>query len=88
MREGRNIIKSIAIAVFLSAFLVGPALAGQCPVDMKKIDAALAQNPSITAAQLAEVTKLRAAGASQHSSSQHGASVKSLAKAMEILGIM
>ena len=81
-------MKSIAIAVFLSAFLVGPALAGQCPVDMKKIDAALAQSPSITAAHLDEVTKLRAEGASQHSSGQHGAAVNSLAKAMEILGIM
>ncbi len=81
-------MKHIAIAAFLSAILVGPALAGQCPVEMKKIDAALAQNPSITAAQLAEVTKLRAEGASQHSSGQHGASVNTLAKAKEILGIM
>ena len=81
-------MKRIAIAAFLSAILAGPALAGQCPVDMKKIDAALAQNPSISAAQLAEVTKLRAEGAAQHQASQHGASVKTLAKAKEILGIM
>ena len=80
-------MKPIAIAAFLSAMLAGPALAGQCPVDMKKIDAALAQNPSISAEQLAEVTKLRAAGAAQHSSSQHGASVTTLAKAKSILGI-
>ena len=81
-------MKRIVIAAILSAILAGPALAGQCPVDMKKIDAALAQNPSISAAQLAEVTKLRAQGEAEHKSSQHGASVKSLAKAMEILGIM
>ncbi len=81
-------MKRIFIAAILSAILAGPALAGQCPVGMKKIDAALAQNPSISAAQLAEVTKLRAAGAAQHSSGQHGDAVSSLAKAMEILGIM
>ena len=81
-------MKRIVIAAILNAILAGPALAGQCPVDMKKIDAALAQNPSISAAQLAEVTKLRAQGEAEHKSSQHGASVKTLANAMEILGIM
>ncbi len=81
-------MKHIAIAAFLSAMLAGPALASQCPKDMKKIDAALAQSPSISATQLAEVTKLRAQGEAEHKSSQHGASVKNLAKAMEILGIM
>jgi hypothetical protein len=80
-------MKRVAIAVFLSAILAGPALAGQCPVDMKKIDAVLAQNPQISAAQLAEVTELRAQGEVQHKGRQHGASVKTLAKAKEILGI-
>ena len=80
-------MKPVAIAAFLSVILAGPALAGQCPVDMKKIDAALAQNPQISAAQLAEVTGLRAEGEAQHKSRQHGASVKTLAKAKEILGI-
>ncbi len=81
-------MKRVAIAAFLSAILAGPALAGQCPVDMKKVDGALAQNPQISAAQLAEVTKLRAEGEAQHKGGQHGASVKTLAKAKEILGIM
>ena len=70
-------MKRIAIAAILTAFLAGPALAGQCPVDMKKIDAALA-----------EVTALRAQGETQHKGGQHGASVKTLAKAKDILGIM
>jgi hypothetical protein len=55
---------------------------------MKAIDAALAKSPQISAAQLAEVTKLRAEGGAQHKSGQHGASVKTLAKAKEVLGIM
>ena len=80
-------MKYIAIAAFLSAILAGPALAGQCPADMRKIDAALSQSPQISAAQLAEVTELRAKGEAQHKSGQHGGSVKTLAKAMEILGI-
>ena len=80
-------MKHLAIAAFLSAILAGPALAGRCPVDMRKIDAALAQNPQISAAQLAEVTDLRAKGAAQHKSRQHGASVNTLAKAKKILGI-
>jgi len=81
-------MKRIAIAAILTAVLVGPALAGQCPVDMKKIDAALATSPQISAAQMTEVTKLRAEGEKQHKGGQHGASVKTLAKAKEILGIM
>ena len=81
-------MKRIAVAVILTAVLAGPALAGQCPLDMKKIDAALAASPQISAAQMAEVTKLRAEGEKQHKGSQHGASVKTLAKAKEILGIM
>ena len=81
-------MKRIAIAAILTAVLVGPALAGQCPLDMKKVDAALAASPQISAAQMIEVTKLRAEGEKQHKGGQHGASVKTLAKAKEILGIM
>ncbi len=81
-------MKRIAIAAILTAVLAGPALAGQCPVEMKKIDAALAASPQISAAQMAEVTQLRAEGEKQHKSGQHGASVKTLAKAKDILGIM
>ncbi len=81
-------MKTIAIAAFLCATLAGPVLAGQCPLDMKKIDAALAQSPQISAAQLAEVTKLRSKGEAQHKSGQHGGSVETLAQAKEILGIM
>ncbi len=81
-------MKRIAIAAILTAVLAGPALAGQCPVDMKKIDAALAAGPQISAAQMAEVTALRAEGGTQHKAGQHGAAVTTLAKAKDILGIM
>lgn len=63
------------------------ALAFHCPADMKKIDDALAKNPKISTAQLAEVKKLRAAGETAHSAGKHQESVDTLAKAMKILGI-
>ena len=67
---------------------VAPAFAFQCPVDMKAVDAALAGNSSLSAAQKAEVAKLRAQGEAQHKSGKHKGSVDSLAKAKKILGLM
>ncbi len=81
-------MKRIALAAILTAVLAGPALAGQCPVDMKKVDAALAANPQISADQMTEVKALRAQGEKEHKGGQHGASVATLAKAKDILGIM
>jgi hypothetical protein len=54
---------------------------------MKKIDDALAANPSLTAEQLAEVQKLRKEGEDYHNAGQHQESVDTLAKAKAILGI-
>ncbi len=76
------------------AFLAGTialastaAMAFHCPADMKKIDAALAKNPTLTAAQMTEVKKLRADGEAAHSAGKHQDSVDTLAKAMKILAI-
>ena len=79
-------MKGIALTV-AAALLAFPAFAGQCPADMGQIDAALSQNPSLTAEQMAEVKKLRAEGEALHKSGQHAESVEALAKAKEILGI-
>ncbi len=65
----------------------GAALAFHCPADMKKIDAALAKNPQLTAAQMSEVKKLRADGEAMHKASKHQESVDTLAKAMKILNV-
>ncbi len=67
--------------------LAAPAFAGQCPMDMAKIDAALAANSTLSAAQLAEVQALRAEGQALHESGDHAASVATLAEAKGILGI-
>ncbi len=63
------------------------ALAFHCPVDMKKIDEALAKNPKLTDAQMVEVKKLRADGETFHKAGKHQDAVDTLAKAMKILGV-
>lgn len=63
------------------------AFAFHCPMDMKKIDDAMAANPPLTVEQMAEVKKLRAEGESLHKAGKHQESVDTLAKAMMILDI-
>jgi hypothetical protein len=63
------------------------ALAFHCPADMKKIDEALAKNPSLSPAQLAEVKKQRADGEAFHKAGKHQESVDVLGKAMKTLNI-
>lgn len=78
----RGIIAAIALGLASSA-----ALAFHCPADMKKIDAALAKNPKLSAAQMADVKKFRAEGEAFHKAGKHQDSVDTLAKAMKILNI-
>ena len=79
----------VAAATFAGALLMaGTAFAFHCPKDMAQIDAALAQNPKISAEQMAEVKKLRAEGEVLHKAGKHQDAVDTLAKAKEILGIM
>ncbi|HEY7674199.1 MAG TPA: hypothetical protein VH867_03145 [Burkholderiales bacterium] len=68
-------------------FASASAFAFHCPADMKKIDAALAKNPKLTAKQMADVKKFRADGEALHKAGKHQDSVDTLAKAMKILGI-
>ena len=78
--------RTLLVAVFTVAFS-GSALAFHCPVDMKDIDAALGANPQLSAEQLAQVKKLRAAGEAQHKDGKHAEAVETLGQAKEILGI-
>lgn len=71
-----------AVAAFAAS---GAAFGFHCPQDMAKIDAALAKNPKLTAAQLAEVKKYRADGEALHKAGKHQESVDTLAKALKIL---
>ena len=71
-----------ALIVFASA-----AFAFHCPAEMKKIDDAMAKNPKLTEAQMADVKKYRAEGETLHKAGKHQESVDTLAKAMAILNI-
>jgi hypothetical protein len=68
-------------------FAAGTAMAMHCPADMKKIDEALAKNPKLSAAEMADVKKFRAEGEALHKAGKHQESVDTLAKAMKILKI-
>lgn len=75
------LISALALAVCTSAFAM------HCPLDMKKIDAALATGPDLSEQQLARVKTLRAEGEALHNAGKHQESVDTLAQAMQILGI-
>ncbi len=64
-----------------------PVFAGSCPKDMKKIDAALAGNPSVSASDMARIKELRASGEALHKAGKHSDSVADLHEAMRMLGI-
>lgn len=80
-------LKHTLIGIAAALFIAGPAVAAQCPLDMKKIDEAMSANPAISAEQMAEVKQLRAEGEALHEAGKHGESVDTLAKAKAILGI-
>lgn len=78
--------KQVLIATAFG-LLSSAAMAFHCPVDMKKIDDALAKNPKLTAAQMTDVKKMRADGETLHKAGKHQESLDTLAKAMKVLGI-
>jgi hypothetical protein len=80
-------MKSKLILAAGALLFSGAALAFHCPADMKKIDEALAKNPKLTEAQMAEVKKQRAEGEALHKAGKHQESVDTLAKAMKTLGV-
>jgi len=79
-------VSRILPAALLLAFSL-PVLASSCPKDMKKIDAALASNPSVSATDMARIQELRASGEANHKSGNHSQSVADLHEAMKLLGI-
>lgn len=75
---------SVAAALALAS---APALAHNCPNEMKSIDARLATNPKLAAADMDKVKKLRADGEAAHKAGQHADSMKALGEAKKLLGI-
>jgi len=78
----KRIIVAVATLLFAAA-----AWAFHCPADMKKIDDALAKNPKLTDAQMADVKKYRAEGEALHKAGKHQESIDTLGKAMKILNV-
>ncbi len=78
-------MKRAALLVALT-FCAGAAIAHNCPNEMKMIDEALPQ-AKLSAAQAAEVKKLRAEGEALHKAGKHGESMAALGKARSLLNL-
>jgi len=83
LEEESMIARSLFVAAILMA-LSAPASAYYCPKQGKAIDAAIAKG-NLSAAQTADVKRLRDQGMAQHGSGDHKAAVKSLAEATRII---
>jgi len=79
-------MKLLTIASALWLFAV-PAFAFQCPTDIAAIDAALAAGTDLSDEQIAQVEALRDEGQKLHDAGDHQASVDTLAKAKDMLGM-
>lgn len=77
---------TVALATAI-IFAAGSTFANHCPLEMKKIDEALAKNPKLEASQMADVKKFRAEGETLHKAGKHQESLEALGKAEKILGI-
>lgn len=78
-------LSSMILAASL-ALASGAVFASSCPKHMKAIDAALPK-AKLSAAQMAEVKKLRTDGETFHKGGKHAESMEALTKAEKMLGI-
>ena len=76
----------LIIAAFAMA-MSSLAFANSCPNEMKTIDAKLSTNPQLSAADMSQVTALRADGEKFHKAGKHDDSMKALGNAKKLLGI-
>ena len=79
-------MKKLLIASTLAS-AAGLVFAFNCPNEMKAIDAKLASNPQLSAADATKVKQLRADGETAHKAGKHDDSMKALGEAKKILGI-
>ena len=80
----------LRVTLLTTAFAIAvavPALANQCPSDIKKIDAAMA-NANLSQEQMGEVKRLRDEGQRLHEQGDHQRSMATLATAKQMLGVM
>lgn len=79
-------MKKLFLALSVSLFSVA-ALAHGCPGEMKAIDAKLATNPQVAAADMTKIKALRADGEKLHKEGKHTESMKALGDAKKMLGL-
>ncbi len=79
-------MKKILLLLSLSLGSVA-AFAHGCPGEMKAIDAKLATNPKMAAADMTKVKTLRADGEKFHKEGKHTESMKALGDAKKVLGL-
>ena len=78
----------LRVALLATALsFTGSAFAFHCPLEMKKIDDAMAKNPKLSSAQMNEVREYRAEGEKFHKAGKHEQALAALAKAEKILGV-
>ena len=75
----------VGITVFAVFTLAQPAFAGGCPRMVKQIDKKI-EASQVKGSKLESVMELRNEGEALHKSGKHGASVKTLNKALAMLG--
>lgn len=79
-------MKNLTLAALLVVGMASPALASHCPMDMKKIEAAM-KTAMLDDAKKKKVMELYEKGKAEHESGNHKASEADLAEAMKLLGI-
>lgn len=79
----------VLTALLLCSVAVSPrsAQAHSCPLEMHRIDQALASKPMRDAATLKKIRELRAEGEKLHKQEKHGEAMLTLGSAKKLLGI-
>ena len=80
----KRVLLTAAVVVFASGVLSTPALAGHCPKDVKKINAAMSK---MDGKKMSMAKDAAAKGLALHKGGKHGESIKVLHAAMKDLGI-
>jgi hypothetical protein len=79
-------MKKYILASAILAMLAMPAMAGQCPALMAKIDEAM-KTATLDDATKAKVMELYTKGKGEHDGGDHAASEASLGEAMKLMGM-
>ena len=80
----KRILLSATIAVIAVGYFSTPALAGHCPRDVKKINAAMSK---MDGNKMSMAKEAAAKGLALHQAGRHGESLKGMHAAMKALGI-